>query len=118
MNKSWMPLTAGILELISGAACLLGALILLIIALVGGGLFKLLDTDLDPLFPGIPIAILIIVALPILVLGILEIVGGISAVQARKWGWALTGAICACLTSSLMGIAAIIFTVLGKNDFH
>lgn len=118
MNKSWMPLTAGILNIISGASCLLGAFILFIIAIIGGGLIKLLLPETQPLLPGIPIAIMLIIALPLLVLGILAVIGGTCAIRAKNWGWALTGAIVACLTSWILGIPAIIFTVLSKDEFH
>jgi hypothetical protein len=63
---------------------------------------------------------------PLLVLGIIAIVGGVSATRRKSFGLSLAGAICA-LPSGLMGILniicvpmgilAIIFVSLGKRGF-
>jgi hypothetical protein len=50
------------------------------------------------------------------VLGILAIVGGISAMRRKRVGMSLAGAISALL-SGLLGILAIIFIALGKREF-
>jgi len=50
------------------------------------------------------------------ILGIVAIVGGISAIKRKKFGLSLAGAICALL-SGLMGILAVIFVTLGKREF-
>jgi hypothetical protein len=63
---------------------------------------------------------------PLLVLGIIAIVGGISALRRKSFGLSLAGAICT-LPSGLMGmlniicvpmgILAVIFVSLGKREF-
>ena len=63
---------------------------------------------------------------PLLVLGIIAIVGGVSALKRKSFGLSLAGAICA-LPSGLMGILniicvpmgilAVIFVTLGKREF-
>jgi len=63
---------------------------------------------------------------PLLVLGIIAIVGGISAIRRKSFGLSLVGAICA-LPSALigilniicvpMGILAVIFVAVGKREF-
>ena len=50
------------------------------------------------------------------VLGILAVVGGISAIRRKKFGLSLAGAICA-LPSLFLGILAVIFVALGKREF-
>ncbi|MGB3479983.1 MAG: hypothetical protein WBB67_12595, partial [bacterium] len=60
---------------------------------------------------------LIIVGVPILVLGIIAIVGGISAIRRKSFGLSLAGAICA-LPSNILGILAIIFVSLSKKEFE
>jgi hypothetical protein len=55
--------------------------------------------------------------IPGLAIEALAIVGGIFAIQRRKWRWALTGSIAATIMPTPLGIAAIIFTVLSKNEF-
>jgi hypothetical protein len=52
-----------------------------------------------------------------LVLGILAVVGGISAIKRKRFGLSLAGAICA-LASGLLGIVAVIFVGLGKREFR
>ena len=50
------------------------------------------------------------------VLGIVAVVGGISAVGRRRFGLSLAGAICA-LPSTIFGILAVILVALGKREF-
>ena len=59
-----------------------------------------------------------IVIFPIcgVVLGILAVVGGISAIRRKRFGLSLAGAICALL-SHILGILAVIFVALGKREF-
>jgi uncharacterized membrane protein HdeD (DUF308 family) len=54
----------------------------------------------------------------LLAAGILAIVGGIYALKRKKWKLALAGSIAAFFGSSPLGVAAIIFTALSKNEFE
>lgn len=105
MKKTWKPTTAGILSIISGS---LTVIIGLAIALLGtfAGAFGTLG--LGGVFAGLA-------ALPI-ILGIVAIVGGIYALRRKSWGLALAGSICA-LSCWILGIPAIIFVVLSKDEF-
>lgn len=51
------------------------------------------------------------------ILGIVAIVGGISAISRKRFGLSLAGAICA-LASGILGILAVIFIALGKREFR
>jgi len=55
-----------------------------------------------------------------LVLGIIAIVGGVSALRRKSFGLSLAGAICCALPSpsSILGILAVIFVALGKREFE
>jgi hypothetical protein len=53
----------------------------------------------------------------LLVLGIVAIIGGISAIRRKSFGLSLAGAICA-LPSGILGVLAIIFVSLGKREFR
>jgi len=54
-----------------------------------------------------------------LVLGIIAIVGGVSALRRKSFGLSLAGAICALPSpSSIFGILAVIFVALGKREFE
>ncbi len=50
-------------------------------------------------------------------LGIVAIVGGISAIRRNVFGLSLAGAICA-LPSGILGILAVVFVALGKREFN
>ncbi len=109
MKKTWMPTAAGILDIISGAFALIGTFGLII----GGSI-----TGIVPEVPGFVPALLLGLAVPLAVVGILAIVGGVYALKRVKWGWALTGSIVALFPSWPLGIAAIVFTILAKNEFE
>jgi hypothetical protein len=64
-----------------------------------------------------PPIIWLISGLSLLILGILAMAGGISAVRQKRFGLSLAGAICA-LASGLLGILAVIFVALGKREFR
>jgi hypothetical protein len=61
---------------------------------------------------------LIIIGVPfIIALGIVAIVGGVSALRRTNFGLSLAGAICA-LPSGILGILAVIFVSLSKGEFE
>ena len=116
MRNNWMPLTAGILDIICGAGGLIGSLILFTIGIIGSGLIKISTPDVHSFLPGIPFALLIIVALLLLIMGLLAIIGGIFSIRASNWVWALCGAIVTFLLCWILGIPSIVFTVLSRNN--
>jgi len=67
--------------------------------------------------PAIP-AFLTIAGIVLAVLGIIAIVGGISAIRRKSFGLSLAGAICAFLPVNLLGILAVIFVSLAKGEFE
>jgi hypothetical protein len=78
-----------------------------------GGVMRFVP-DIPPyLFP-----IFAALALPFAIVGILAIVGGIYALRRKIWGLALAGSIAAFFPSWILGIAAIVFTALSKNEFE
>ena len=50
------------------------------------------------------------------VLGIIAIAGGVSAIKRKSFGLSVAGAICA-LPSVVLGILAVIFVSLGRGEF-
>lgn len=104
MEATWKPIAAGILAIIVGAVQVvfgtLGA------AGVGfiGGIFG--------------IGWLSAIFAPLIVFGIVAMIGGICALMRRVWGLALTGSIFAVIGPwFVLGILAIIFVSLGKGEF-
>lgn len=110
MEKTWKPTTAGILSIIAGAIELL----------IGIGLMVALGlaASLYGAIPGLPIGILPVFGVPLVIIGIVAIVGGIYALRRKIWGLTLAGSICALFCPGfILGILAIIFVVMGKNEF-
>jgi len=108
-KKTWMPMAAGILDIVSGSFGLIGVCGLTI----GGGVMRMIPDMprfLPPLFMGL--------AIPLAIVGILAIVGGIYAMQRKNWGMALAGSIAAFFPSWVLGVTAIVFTALSKNEFE
>ncbi|MBC8273859.1 MAG: hypothetical protein H8E40_02665 [Chloroflexi bacterium] len=108
-KKTWMPMTAGILAIVSGGFGLIGALAFIFV----GGVMRFVP-DVPPfLWP-----IFTALAVPFAIVAILAIVGGIYALRRKIWGLALAGSIAAFFSSWVLGIAAIVFTALSKNEFE
>ena len=123
VQKTWKPIVAGILNIVGGALRILGS----IGVIIGIMFFLPVSTTVGPgpvpefgrwLIPGVMETILLIAIVFLLIVGILPIIGGIYALQRRKWGLALAGSIVAIFGSSMMGILATIFTALSKDEFE
>ena len=105
MEKTRMPIVAGIMDVISAPLGFISASIALLDVLImypGPG-ERILMLSLGALFG---------------IAGILAIVGGLFAFQRKNWGLALAGSIAALSPVVLPGIVAIIFTVRSKKEFQ
>lgn len=98
VRKTAMPVVAGIFNIVIGSFCILGVLILTIVAIIA-------------------LPFIALIAIPALAIGIISLLGGIYGVQRRFWGWALAGSITTTLVSNVFGIAAIVLTAVSKNEF-
>ena len=122
-QRSGLLTAGGVLTVISGAFQVIGggiASALVIAAFMG--------SRLRP-FQGMPLPwewservmfvgpVLVGVVALGLVLGIVAIVGGVSALRRKSFGLSLAGAICA-LPSAILGILAIIFVAVSKTEFE
>ncbi len=121
-SRDGLLTAGGILSIIGGTLEVIGGVIMVVLTI---GTRILLRLALLPFTPGdwlehvITVAPiwLIIVGVPILVLGIIAIIGGVSAIRRKSFGLSLAGAICA-LPSNILGILAIIFVSLSKREFR
>jgi hypothetical protein len=102
-----LSIIGGVLELIGG-----GILVGIGIEYIIGGPFRLI---LDIIVVIESLTIVIIVGILILALGAIGVAGGISALNRKRFGLSLAGAICAL--PSILGILAVIFVALGKREF-
>ena len=124
MNKKWMPIVAGILDIISGALQLGGSLSAIGLIISRGWSIA----GINPLS--------LIFTLPWIGTGVVAILGGIYIIQRKKWNLAFWGAFAAFIPLGvlvtfyslmfnqpawalilLLGIAAIVLTVLSKKEF-
>ena len=145
-QKTWKPITSGILDIIIGCQCLAGGLGLFIIGIACSSFAR--DYGAYS-YSSSALIFMSTIALPLLIVGVLAIRGGIYALKRQKWGVALAGPIAAILTLFILwiatiaapmldfrilvrlvapplfylllllsGIAAIVFTALSKNEFE
>jgi hypothetical protein len=123
-EKTAQPIVAGILDIIAGGLGLIGVSFLFIFLWI----IPVAFTTSVPGIPGMeeisnflpPIlsSIVFVIAIIPTVGSILAIVGGIYALQRKRWGLALTGSIAAIFSSNLLGIPAVILITLSKNEFE
>ena len=123
-QRSGLLTAGGVLSIIGGAFQVIGggiATALVIAAFIGSRLRPFQGVPFLPgewservMFVG-PIWIGV-VALG-LVLGIVAMVGGVSALRRKSFGLSLAGAICA-LPSGILGLLAIIFVSVSKKEFE
>ncbi|MDY7018604.1 MAG: hypothetical protein SU899_00795 [Chloroflexota bacterium] len=107
MERTWKPTTAGILSIIAGAIQAIGGIV---VGVIGGNVAGLASVPgLGHVFGAI--------AIPLIIIGIVAIVGGVYALKRRLWGLALAGSICALIGPWLLGLLAIIFVAMGKKEF-
>jgi hypothetical protein len=113
--KTWKPKAAGILDIVAGTLGFIGVFFLITGVMVTGGVFDIPGIEDVPFFvPSLISGIALLVA----VINVLALIGGIYAVQRKKWWVALVGSIAAFLSSTPLGIAAIILTALSKDEFE
>jgi hypothetical protein len=118
IKRTWKPITAGILDIVTGAIGMVGGLYLVVLT----SLFRVIHEamNLDPtILTRVEQIIANIIALPFVVvfIGIASIIGGVYALQRRIFGLALAGAICACIIFLPFGLPAIIITAFAKDEF-
>jgi hypothetical protein len=108
-KRTPLPIVAGILLIISA-----GFKLLLLFAAIGASIFAIFPVNS---FPISTVALVPIVIVPLIAWIGFALVGGIFALQRRRWGLALAGSIVAILPFSLLGMAATILVVLSKDEF-
>ena len=118
MEKTWKPVAAGVLDIVAGACsvlCFIGLIIAFSVVTSGiTGVPGLVAV------PGIWVAptVLLVLAVPSIIMGILAIMGGVYTLIRKRWGLAITGAIAATISNLLLGIPALIFIALAKDEFE
>jgi len=115
----FLSIVAGVFEIINGVSAYWRAFDVLFFwwALISGqNVWGAHIGDLAQPPPPAPRWPLIMMGFVLAVLGILAIIGGVSAIRRKSFGVSLAGAICA-LPTVILGVLAIIFVALGKTEF-
>lgn len=114
----------GILSIIVGAFEIIAGTMFIVSMAFGTSLLGLCPwggPDINRWFAfgsyGLTLTVMIIIGIALLVLGILALIGGISAIKRRSFGMAILGAICALIPINMLGLFAVIFVSLAKGEF-
>lgn len=121
VKRTWKPTIAGILNIVTGAVHALG-LIFLVIAVISFysvQVRQFLPPEVEPP-PGL--SPFLISGLKFLIISAaFPLIGGVFALQRRKWDWALAGSIVAIfaeLATFPLGIVSTILVALSKDQFE
>ena len=126
-SKGGFLTAGGILAIIGGTLQVIGGVIIVVLA-IGARIvlrlplfpFHLGDwfEHVMPFLPGIPMW-LVIVGVPLFALGVVAILGGVSALRRRNFGLSLAGAICSLPSPTIpLGILAVVFVSVSKKEFE
>ena len=119
MEKSWMPITSGILSIICGAVNALMGFTLIIMGTFASTFMPMMNiysTGAGRYAFGI---FMVFIGIFIIITGALAIAGGIFALRKRIWGLALAGAIASFFSWTwTLGIASIVIIALARDQFH
>jgi hypothetical protein len=115
MNRTSMPVAAGIICIVVGALSLIGSFFLALFVSV-----MTTSTYWDGTITAESAsAIAWAIFFPYFIICVLAIIGGVFALRRKMWGMALTGAICCLLTFTVLaGVAAIVLVALSKKEFN
>ncbi|NQT30773.1 MAG: hypothetical protein HQ588_00415 [Deltaproteobacteria bacterium] len=118
--RTWKATTAGILNIIAGGLNGLGALGLIIALFAVGSIdiMRFLPPEDASFIMPLVVPILIVALVLNIVATVFPIIGGIFALQRRRWGWALAGSIIAIFRSLPLGVLSTIFVAMARDEFE
>jgi len=116
MNRTFLPVAAGIICIVVGALSLIGGFLMSLF-------FSIMSTTSywDGSINSENVnAVVWALFSPYFIICVLAITGGILALRRKLWGFALAGAICSLLTwwAWMAGVAAIVLVVLSRKEFN
>jgi hypothetical protein len=115
MDTKWMPTAAGVLNIVVGSLSLVAGTIVALLAEVffSASYDYFSGQDVTAMF------VWLVLFLPLIIVSLLALIGGIFALKKKAWGLALAGSIGSLLTlwAWPLGIASIVFISLSKSEF-
>ena len=116
--QTWMPTAAGVLSIVSGALGLIGIAFLIAFGVTfGEEIARDVLKSIGFLQNVMPLRIIGFISIPLFIISIVSIIGGVYAIQRKAWRLALAGAICAIIPSQLMGVLSVVFVAMSKKEF-
>ena len=109
---------AGILDITAGIFGFVGGIPLLVLALGGAAVLGMVPEPEANRLAFLPMALFLPLALLGFVSGFIAIIGGIAALNRRRWGLSVAGAIAAIFGFFPLGIAAVVMTILAEPEFR
>jgi len=119
-KKTWKPITAGILNIITGAISaisVLGLIIAIVATSTWHFFLQVIPAEELPFIAPLVSSILIILLVLSIFETVLPLIGGVFSLQRRRWGWALAGSIVSIIALLPIGVASTIFVSLAKDEF-
>lgn len=117
-NRTWVPTAAGVVQIVSAVTALTGAVAMLVAL---GIILSIQHSEMhdpgDEFGLALAASLLGAFAACTAILGVLALVGGLSTLRRKSFGWALTGAIASIFCLAPLGIAALILVVVGQSEF-
>jgi len=116
MNKTPMPMIAGVINIISGVLDLVGFILVVITVII----FSIVSVGANVPISDAEIAtgVLLFASGILLLLGATSLVGGIYALKKKKWGWALAGSISTVISMFPFGVVATVLVAISKKEFE
>jgi hypothetical protein len=109
-HRTAKPVVAGAFNIFAGVCSLIGVLGLLIaIVAVNASVAEDLPVNVS--------VILWIIAIPLAIIGILAIIGGIYNMLRKSWGLAMVGSIVTIIPAFCLGIASVVLTASSRDEF-
>jgi energy-converting hydrogenase Eha subunit A len=107
MDRGWYLSAGGGCSIWAGISLILSGVALVVSGEYPSG-FSYMVSQVFPTYMGVPL----------IVLGIIAIVGGVSAIRRGSFGLSLAGAICGLPSPFwILAILAVIFVAMGKREF-
>jgi len=121
VKRTWKPITAGILNMISGIFFLIGGITIVsagkpMATMVAGYVMYSMELSGTPITPFIT-ATIAVLATALIILGAMSILGGIFSIKRSVWGLALAGSMSTLISLAPLGVPAVVFTALSKKEF-
>jgi hypothetical protein len=116
MNREWMPVVAGVFEIVAAVCALVGGGLLLFATALLGAIPEVRN---DPEVPiDVISGLLVGIGIFVLLLGLVSFIGGVFGIRRRGWGWTLAGSIAAVFVVAPAGILALVLTLVGEREFR